>query len=147
MTASRLHCGGDCRLTDGVEIYPHRPDLADKQIWKCDSCNATVGCHPGGTKPLGHAADKATRNARMMLHERMLDPIWQNEPDKPFRKAARRRVYKFPAFVLDIDRDDCHTGMFTIERCRAAWKALNGVTPQSLEDWCSARRETTWRCA
>ena len=115
--ATCLHYNSQCRLTDGAEIYPHRPDLAEKQIWKCDPCLATVGCHPGGTNPLGHAADKATRNARMMLHEQMLDPIWQNEPDKPSRKTTRRRVYKFLAFALDIAPEDCHTGMFTIERC------------------------------
>ncbi|MGI9484465.1 MAG: zinc-finger-containing protein [Geminicoccaceae bacterium] len=53
MIATCLHCGGDCRLTDGAEIYPHRPDLADKQIWKCDACKARVGCHPDTTDPLG----------------------------------------------------------------------------------------------
>lgn len=141
MTATCLHCDGDCRLTDGVEIYPHRPDLADKQIWKCDPCNATVGCHPGGTEPLGHAADKATRQARMKLHEQRLDPIWKNQPDKPSQKATRRRVYKFLTFALGIKREECHTGMFTIERCRAAWRALQDVTPQTLEDWCANRQE------
>ncbi|MGI9501816.1 MAG: zinc-finger-containing protein, partial [Geminicoccaceae bacterium] len=66
--ATCLHCGGDCRLTDGAEIYPHRPDLFDKQIWKCDPCAAWVRCHDGSTDPLGYAADLPTRIARIKLH-------------------------------------------------------------------------------
>ena len=58
----------------------------------------------------------------MLLHEQILDPLWKNEPD---RKAARRWVYKFLAKALGIERDQCHTGMFTIERCRDAWRALS----------------------
>ena len=134
--ATCLHCDGDCRLTNGVEVYPHRPDLADKQIWKCDPCQATVGCHPGGTRSLGHAANKRTRDARMKLHELMLDPLWENEPD---RKAARRWVYKFLTKALGIKREDCHTGMFTIERCRDAWRALKDQTPETIRSWNAAR--------
>ncbi|MGI9484760.1 MAG: zinc-finger-containing protein [Geminicoccaceae bacterium] len=87
MTATCLHCGGDCGLTEGVEIYPHRPDLADKQIWKCDPCQATVGCHPGTLNPLGHAADEPTRKARSNLHDLRLDLIWKSQPDKPAQQC------------------------------------------------------------
>ena len=38
MSATCLRCGGDCRLTNGTEIYPHRPDPAEKKIWKRDAC-------------------------------------------------------------------------------------------------------------
>ncbi|MGI9486829.1 MAG: zinc-finger-containing protein [Geminicoccaceae bacterium] len=140
--ATCLHCDGNCRLTTGAEIYPPRSDLHHKHFYVCDACDARVGCHPDTTKPLGHAADEPTRNARSKLHDLKLDPIWKNEPDKPSQKATRRRVYKFLAFALDIAPEYCHTGMFTIERCRAAWTALRGVTAQSLEDWCAARKET-----
>ena len=140
--ATCLHCSGECRLTDGAEVYPHRDDLHHKHFYVCDACKARVGCHPDTTDPLGYAADEPTCNARSQLHDLKLDPIWKSQPDKPVQKATRRRVYKFLAFALGIDPKDCHTGMFTIERCRAAWKALKGVTAQSLEDWCAARRET-----
>ncbi|MDH3659539.1 MAG: DUF3268 family zinc-finger domain-containing protein [Alphaproteobacteria bacterium] len=137
MTATTcLHCGGDCRLTDGAEIYPHRPDLHHKPIWKCDPCQATVGCHPGGTKPLGYAADKKTRDARMQLHNLMLDPLWLDEQD---RKDARRRTYRFLARALGIGRDECHTGMFTIDRCRDAWRALKDQTPETIRAWNASR--------
>lgn len=108
--ATCLHCGGDCRLTSGAEVYPHREDLHDRPIWKCDGCSATVGCHRKTIRPLGHAADKETRRARMLLHDRMLDPLWLSEPD---RKSARSHVYKFLTWALGINRNECHTGSST----------------------------------
>ncbi len=134
--ATCLHCGGECRLTNGAEVYPWREDLADRKIWKCDPCNATVGCHPKSTRPLGYAADKATRRARMILHDQKLDPLWLDEAD---RKTARRQVYKFLAAALGIHRNECHTGQFDIDRCRAAWRALSGQTPESIRAWNEAR--------
>ncbi|MGI9499731.1 MAG: zinc-finger-containing protein [Geminicoccaceae bacterium] len=137
MTASCLHCGGACRLTDGAEVYPHRPDLHDKPIFVCDHCDARVGCHPGTTRALGFACDAKTRNACMLLHDRMLDPLWKEEAD---RKTDRRAAYKFLAKALGIEAHDCHTGMFTLERCRDAWRALQGQTPETIRQWNDARR-------
>ena len=137
MTATCLHCGGDCRLTDGAEIYPHRPDLAEKQIWKCDPCQSWVRCHDGTKNPLGYAADGPTRDARIKLHQLMLDPLWLNEPD---RKDARRRTYRFLARALGIEHDECHTAKFTVERCRDAWRALRGQTSETIRTWNDASR-------
>lgn len=139
-SATCLHCSGECRLTDGVEVYPHRPDLYHKHFCACDPCKARVGCHDGTTTPLGHAANKPPRDARRMLHKRRLDPLWKGEPDKPSRRAARVRTYKFLAWALGIDSEQCHTGMFTIERCREAWVALRGQTPETIRQWNDARR-------
>lgn len=140
--ASCLHCGSDCRLTDGREIYPHRGDLYEKPVWKCDECNATVGCHPDTTIPLGYAANKETRRARSLLHEKMLDPLWKNAPgDDGDKRAARRKVYKYLTAQLGIEHSQCHTGMFDIHQCRAAWWALHGRTLPKIEEWCAAQRE------
>ena len=132
-----LHCEGDCRLTNGVEIFPPRSDLHHKHFYVCDQCEARVGCHPDTTTPLGYAADEPTRKARSMLHELMLDPLWNSAPNP---KRARRWTYKFLANALGIKRDHCHTGMFTIERCREAWKALRYQTPATIQQWNDARR-------
>lgn len=133
-------CDAPARLTDGREIYPHRADLADKRVWKCDPCGGYVGCHPGGTEPLGTPAGPALRRARMELHHERIDPLWKaahlNYPNPPTKKqsvgqinrVARSRVYQFLADRMGIDGADCHTGMFTLEQCRAARRALDGVT-------------------
>lgn len=126
-----LHCHKPCRLTDGREIYPHRPDLAKKPIWKCDPCKAHVGCHPGTQEPLGFAADAQTRKARMTLHSEMLDPIWKTAPKKR-RSATRNAVYAFLSRAMGLDRDETHTGMWTIEQCRDAWRHLKGHTHETI---------------
>ena len=46
----------EARLTDGREIYPHRPDLAALPFWRCDGCGGYVGTHHRSddpTRPLG----------------------------------------------------------------------------------------------
>lgn len=46
--AMNLYCCGcseeiTASLTDGKEIYPHRPDLYDLPFWKCDICGNLCG--------------------------------------------------------------------------------------------------------
>jgi hypothetical protein len=67
-----IYCCGcesavQARLTDGREIYPHRPDLADLPFWKCDGCGNHVGCHHktnDRTRPLGNIPTPEIRIAR-----------------------------------------------------------------------------------
>ena len=141
-------CGTTARLTDGAEIYPHRPDLADKPIWACTICEDTyVGCHPGTENPLGFPADAALREARMMLHHSRIDPLWktadrcnfyrpENEAArKQIRRAARVRVYRFLADRMGLTEETCHTAMFTLEQCREAWRVLTRVTYPDVRRW------------
>ena len=129
-------CHNAARLTDGREVYSHRQDLHDKPIWVCDPCGAYVGCDPGGTKPLGTPAGKALRAARMDLHHKRLDPLWQTADrleaykDRPLddaaRKAiqqvARRRVYAYLAHKMGLSQ--FHSGECSLEQCRQAWTIL-----------------------
>ena len=141
-------CGLPARLTDGKEIYPHRPDLHAKKIWVCDSCNGYVGCHGDTARPLGTPAHRTLRDARMILHERLVDPLWMEadrqlglyepESDKArmvIRQTARGRVYQYLAVQLGIDRSECHIAMFDLATCRRAWTALKGVTYPQIRDW------------
>ena len=120
-------CQGDveARLTDGREIYPHRPDLSSLPFWKCDACGNHVGCHhktKDRTRPLGNIPTKELKNARQHIH-RILDPIWKNGTMKRGQVYARiskelgyqyhtaeiktlgeaRKIY---AIVRDISRKD-----------------------------------------
>ena len=141
-------CDIPCRLTTGKEIYPYRADLAKKHVWICDGCKARVGCHPRGSNPMGTPANGHLRRARQLLHERMIDPIWKTAPDhcpneangtrpknKEIFKGARSQTYRFLAAKMGLDGEDCHTGMFTLEQCRAAWRALDGVTYPEIQEW------------
>jgi hypothetical protein len=83
----------------------------------------------------------------------MIDPLWM-EADRSeiyapedgkarmaIRNAARGRVYAFLAEKLGLPRKDTHTGMFDLETCRAAWRALKGVTYAEIRDWAKAQQK------
>ena len=81
----RLHCCGceaevPARLTNGREVYPHRPDLGALPFWRCDACGNFVGCHHktgNPTQPLGCIPTPEIKAARKHIHA-LLDPIWQS---------------------------------------------------------------------
>ena len=78
------------RLTDGREMYPKRPDLADMPFWVCDDCGAFVGTHhktKNRLKALGFLATPEVKKWRKMIHA-MLDPLWQSG------KIERGRAYR-----------------------------------------------------
>lgn len=107
------YCKGRAALLTGSDIYPHRGDLRAKQFYACRPCNAWVGCHPGTTKPLGRLADQHLRRAKMTVHEK-LDPLWKSG------QAKRSTVYARLADHLGIRPQECHVGMFDVDRCRSA---------------------------
>lgn len=137
-------------MTTGAKVYPHLRHLADKPIWECPNCDARVGCHPNTEKPLGELANGELRRARQILHNRMLDPLWKRAPEmacyagytdkKKILGAARGRTYAYLAHRMGVDRKKCHTGMFTLEQCRQAYRILKDVTPEYIRDWAKARK-------
>lgn len=90
-----IYCHGctsevEARLTNGAEIYPHRPDLATLPFWKCDTCGNYVGCHhltDDPTRPKGNIATPEVRAWRLRLHQK-IDPLWKHGGRK-----LRQRVY------------------------------------------------------
>lgn len=90
-------CGADvtARLTDGAEVYPHRPDLYALPFWKCDACGNFVGCHhktSTPTKPLGVIPTAEIKAERQKIH-RIVDPLWQGGKwprGKLYAEIARR---------------------------------------------------------
>lgn len=71
----------ETRLTNGEEIYPHRPDLFDIPFWKCDTCQNYVGCHHKTntpTRPLGCIATPEIFKMRSAIHA-VIDPIWRSK--------------------------------------------------------------------
>lgn len=83
-------CDVNARLTNGGEIYPHRPDLSSLPFWKCEDCGNFVGCHhktADRTKPLGCIPTPELKAVRKRIHSE-LDPIWQSG------KIGRKAIYK-----------------------------------------------------
>lgn len=119
MTVTCDYCGMDARLVTGADIYPHRPDLHQLQIWACQPCGAWVGCHKrSNAVPLGRLADAELRKAKSEAHA-AFDPIWKS------RKMSRGVAYNWLSQKLNIPFKDCHIGMFDIETCAEVVNVCN----------------------
>lgn len=105
------YCERDARLAVGAELYPRRPELATRVFWRCDPCGAHVGCHPGGTSPMGALANYELRKARSAAHL-AFDPIWQNG------RMKRRDAYYWLSRQLGVRWRDCHIGLFDLPQCQ-----------------------------
>lgn len=107
----------DARLTNGVEIYPHRPDLKSLPFWKCDTCKNFVGCHhktKNRTAPLGCIPTAEIKDARKHIHA-LIDPIYQSG------LMTRKKLYEL---LSDAVGWKYHTAKIrTIEEARTAYKA------------------------
>lgn len=79
----------EARLTNGAEVYPHRPDLKHLNFWICDTCSNFVGCHKNGNnkKPLGNIPTPKIKILRQQIHNK-LDPLWKN------KHYSRSEVYE-----------------------------------------------------
>ena len=111
------YCGQAAELVTGESIYPHRKDLYALKFWQCTPCNAYVGTHKGSptAKPFGLLANAELRSAKSRTH-RYFDHLWK------VGKYTRTEAYKWLALKLDIPEDQCHIGMFDVDRCEEVIK-------------------------
>lgn len=122
----RIHCCGcgttvRARLTNGREIYPHRPDLADLPFWRCDGCGNHVGCHHktnDPTRPLGNIPTPEIRDARKHIHAQ-LDPLWQN--------GTLKRGQVYARLSRALGRQYHTAEVRTIEEAREVYRAVAAI--------------------
>lgn len=116
-------CGKDvdARLTNGAEVYPHRPDLADIPRWRCDDCGNHVGTHhktKTPTKPLGNIPSAEIKKARIKIHQ-LIDPVWQSGRMKRstlYASMSKQLGYKY------------HTGEIrTVEEARKIYRIASEI--------------------
>ncbi len=100
------YCSCPVALVDSKIIY----GKSYGQIYLCLVCGAYVGCHPGGTRPLGTPADRATRTARYMAHQ-AFDPLWKRG------QMTRRQVYAWLSQRMRLPPEQTHIGMFDQAQC------------------------------
>jgi len=74
------------RITDGKEVYPHRPDLYEKKFVVCDTCK-NYKAFNGNKKPTLIPTPEL-RKARREIHA-ILDPLWQS------KKIKRGQAYAY----------------------------------------------------
>lgn len=117
------YCDKPAPLVTGKVVYPHRRDLWKKKLYRCNLCDAHVGCYPGSDKPLGVPAGPILRAARIKAHF-AFDPLWRGDGKKMFRN--RSHAYKWLAKSLGISRSRCHIGQFDKEQCEDTIAACQG---------------------
>lgn len=118
------YCGRHADLYGGLDVYPDRKDLADRQFWVCWSCDAWVGCKTGTDEPFGELADEALRAARIAAHK-AFDPIWEQE------LMTKREAYDWLAEALAMPRNDCKIGLMKLNDCarvsQAVWERFGAI--------------------
>lgn len=110
------YCDGLAHLVSGMVIYPTRKDLAFLKFWLCSDDShewAYVGCHQGGSIPLGRLATSELRRAKSKTH-RAFDPLWKD------KHMSRAEAYLWLSQKLNIPRVECHIGMFDLNLCKRA---------------------------
>lgn len=110
------YCGQAAVLIDSSAVYYGK---SYGPMWRCEPCDAHVGCHKGTTKPLGTLANKALRDRRQQVHWKF-DPIWKNSR----RGGARSEAYLWLAGHLEIPYSECHIALFDLDRCTAAIEVI-----------------------
>lgn len=148
------YCQQSARLVLGTELYPHRQDLAHLKAWRCDPCNAQVGCHDGTERPKGTLAKPALMRARQAAH-RAFDPLWQNfrqayptqemgAPEHVIRRIARDRAYAWLASQMRSDTQ-VHIGEMDEQQCQVVCSIIihEQPTPVSIRAWAKARKAAT----
>lgn len=120
------YCFSAVELVTGADVYPERPELANRNIWRCTLCDASVGCHKvgarvrrsdgielvsDGTLPMGSLADEELRAARTETH-RLFDGLWL-EP----ARMTRADAYAWMAKLLRIPHEDAHVASLSYDEC------------------------------
>lgn len=127
------YCRSDVALATGAQVYPQRPELADRQIWRCVSCDAHVGCHKAGarvvgrggtvilsdgTLPMGSLANAELRAARVETH-RLMDTL-SHAP----ACMSRAEAYAWMARLLELPLEEAHVAALSFEACV---KVMHGI--------------------
>ncbi len=122
-----IHCCGcdvkvEARLTNGAEVYPHRPDLSAIPVWICGVCKNYVGCHhktQNWTQPLGNIPTPEVRKARNHIHK-ILDPLWRSG------KYKRKQLY---AMISEKVGYKYHTAEIkTVDEARKIYQIVKELT-------------------
>lgn len=86
-------------------------------LWACEPCGAWVGCHPGKHVALGRLANKELREWKTRAHS-AFDPLWKTRHKRTGDRWSRKRGYKWLSEQLNIEREECHIGMFDVDMCK-----------------------------
>lgn len=105
--------GSKVELVCNDEIYGGRQFGKWPYAYLCRDCGSYVGVHNHTDIPLGTLADAPLREARKYYKQFFINLCKS-------RKATTSDMYRWLASKMEIAPQECHWGMFDIERCRLA---------------------------
>lgn len=80
-------------------------------VYYCTPCDARVGTHGRGKKPLGTMANASLRILRRRCHA-LIDPYWKKG------KYSRSTVYRRMAAAMNLTPEEAHIGLFNEDQCK-----------------------------
>lgn len=79
-------------------------------MYACFDCDARIGCHSDSWVSLGTLANAELRSVRSKAHK-SFDFTWKE------CHMSRTDAYQWLAEQLNLDKDECHIGLFDIDKC------------------------------
>jgi hypothetical protein len=110
------YCREKTEYVDSSRIYGKSYGM----VYLCEPCDAYVGVHhKTSEESFGSVANGRLRYWRKQAHK-AFDPIAFAERESPFseKKWSRYAAYGWLRRKLDLPRELCHIGMFSIIKCR-----------------------------
>lgn len=110
-------CGQAVELINNCELYG-RSFGEWPYMYICFPCDTYVGTHKYTDLPLGTMAGLDLRYWRKRAKGPFLDKV------RDFYRGNRNQAYQELANAMGIPRQECHFGMFSIEQCQSALRAM-----------------------
>lgn len=108
-----IYCQSEVIYTSNAILYGGRT-YGSGMCYYCTGCGASVGTHENNPKkPYGILATKQMQNIRKICHKNF-DKSWKTN------KISRNKAYEKLAEKLEINKKDCHFGMFDLATLRKA---------------------------
>lgn len=112
------YCGKKAKLVDSIEVYKTR-SFGLIYLCKCVEGWAYVGINSKTGVPHGSLADSSLRMLRKQAHN-LFDKLWKDGI------MTRTNAYVWLSTELNINKEDCHIGMFGDELCIKTIKLIEG---------------------
>lgn len=117
------YCNEPSTYIDSSEVYGRSYGM----IYICKPCDAYVGVHKGTDIALGRLANKELREARKEAHfyfdqiakTSLINKIWKEYIPNI---SNRNKGYLWLSKQLGIAKEQCHIGMFDLEKCQETIK-------------------------
>jgi hypothetical protein len=104
------YCGEKATQVRGATLYPFHYSLRDHIFWRCEACDAHVGCHQGTARPLGTLANNSVRRLRAQAH-RHFDSLRKS------KGRTRSEAYAWLAAKMELPLEACHMALMDYDMC------------------------------